>query len=613
MPTIIDSLFLQLGIDTSKFSADQKKALAKIQQFESQTKKSADKAAQRVKTVGQAFRDIADDSAIGNTSKRLDTMAVKLRTLGQAGRVSGGVSGGLGMMAEGLGALLSPATLAVAAIGLLGKAAWDFNEKMTATNATIYRQSQLSGINASKLWAWGQAAKAVGGTATDIPNFMVGLSTQLAGGFTGFGNPGQMLAGMALMGIPYRPGQNVNPASLIEGYRNYAKARGGGTFGWDAARAMAMQTGLYDPSLFKFAMPGGGGLKAYEYAKHAAPKSFTDTIKKSLMSQRLLGYKDIQEAVLAERTYGGIQNPMQALVGLMTNLLAAVNTMLGWTIKIADWVGAIAEHFGVKPLGELAGHVEKWLLGKSPSAIIGGVKVAGNLPGDFVDRQILAMRVLMGRGMSQKAAAAMVGNASQESGLNPFATNEGHAGLFQLDKARQAAFAKLFHYNIGAKNVPARQQFLDQLLFSVLEFKTTQKEAARKMAAAHGLAAKTRAFEKYDERPGDHSYGRRLLYAQEAEESARGLSPHTRLAREMHAAANMHLNMLHAIEAAKARQRAIQHVTTHHTKIDAVNVATQATDADGMARGARKALSTHPLIGPAAQHQVVLSTHGMAG
>jgi hypothetical protein len=49
------------------------------------------------------------------------------------------------------------------------------------------------------------------------------------------------------------------------------------------------------------------------------------------------------------------------------------------------------------------------------------------------------------------------------------------------------------------------------------------------------------------------------------------------------------------------------------TRIDAVNVATQATDAEGMAAGARKALSTHPMITPTAQHQVTLSSHGMAG
>ncbi len=92
MATIIDSLFLELGIDVSKFSKDQQRALEKIKQFESQTKRAADKASTHVKKVGEAFRDITDDTSVGRSARRLDTMAVKLKSLGQASRVSGGVT-----------------------------------------------------------------------------------------------------------------------------------------------------------------------------------------------------------------------------------------------------------------------------------------------------------------------------------------------------------------------------------------------------------------------------------------------------------------------------------------------------------------------------------------
>lgn len=37
---IIDSLFLELGIDTAKFSADQAKALGRIQEFETRAKRA---------------------------------------------------------------------------------------------------------------------------------------------------------------------------------------------------------------------------------------------------------------------------------------------------------------------------------------------------------------------------------------------------------------------------------------------------------------------------------------------------------------------------------------------------------------------------------------------
>ena len=117
MPTIIDSLFLELGIDTSKFSADQKRALTKISEFETKAKSSAKKSTQAVKTVGEAFKDIASTTAVGRSAAGLDSFATKLKALGMAGQASeSAVAGGVGGMAVGLGALLSPAALSVAAL-----------------------------------------------------------------------------------------------------------------------------------------------------------------------------------------------------------------------------------------------------------------------------------------------------------------------------------------------------------------------------------------------------------------------------------------------------------------------------------------------------------------
>ena len=607
---IIDSLFLELGIDTSRFSQDQKKALAKIQQFEAQTKKSADKAAQRVQTVGEAFRSIADDSSVGASAKRLDTMALKLRNLGQAGRVSGGATGGLGMMAEGLGALLSPAALSIAALGLLGKAAWDFNKKMTATNATLARQSQLSGINSRKLWAWGVAAKTVGGSATDIPNFMVGMQTQLAGGFTGFGNPGQMLAGMALMGIPYKPGQSVNPASLIEGYRRYAASRGGGTFGWDAARAMSMQTGLYDASLFKFALPGGGGLSAYEYAKRTAPKSFNATLMDSLKSQRLLGYNDIQEAVIAERAYGGIQNPMATLVRLMTDMLAFMNRLVGLTMRISEWIAAIAEHFGINALETakkvLHGAEKGWHKGGVFGAVRGAASGYDEAANASIGRRMgPIVQALMARGMSPSDAAAMAGNFMQESSLNPNARNGSHFGLAQWDAARQA-LARQNGFNLDTEN--------GQLAFAVWELHNTPygKQALAHMRKSKTLQGRTSALDAFFERSGELSYdpkaGRYLLSSPMA---AQAVFNRIRYARDARSVLASHVAFARA--ASTLHHLTVHNNITHATRIGDIHVHTPTTDPRGHAEALRKGVSTHPLINPTAQHQVILSTQGMAG
>lgn len=593
MPSIIDSLFLELGIDTSKFNKDQQRALGKIAEFEKRSKRSAKGAAQAVQTVGEAFRDIADDSRIGTGAHRLDTLATKLKGLGQAAQVSGGVGTPLGKMATGLGALLSPAALGIAAVGLLGKGMWDLNEKMTATNATIFRQAQLSGMNAKNMWAWGEAARVVGAQPQDITGGISSLQTAVTGMGIGAGNASaQLIALSRLGGVGWNFKAGVDIPELFERVHQLAAARGYQNLG--ALRALTAP--LMNGAMWSLATdPAFDPDKIQGYIKGLAPKSFSKVLLGSLESQKLLGKKDIMEAVIAERAYGGIQNPMQALVGLMTNLLAAVNTMLGWTIKIADWIAKIAEHFGIRPVADLAGRVAQAMMGPPVGAMIGGVAVRGRLSRDFDVRQAMAMRVLMARGMSRNEAAALIGNASQESSLNPAATSDGgkHIGLFQLDKARQRAFSKAFGYAIGSKNVSARQQFLDQVVFAQMELAGSQQEAARKMAAVRGLYGKTRAFEKFDERPGDHSFGRRLVFAQEAYENA------TSYAR---------------MQAAYGRRHGvINRTVTNHTRIGDVHVHTPSEDPRDHADAVRKHLGAHPLIGPTGQHETTLATSAVAG
>jgi hypothetical protein len=116
LPTVIDSLFLELGIDVSKFSKDQQKAIAKIQQFESQTKRAAGNARGQVATVGAAFRDLANDSRLGSSASQVENLATKFKNLGISLQASGGAGMAVGGMARGLGMLLSPAALGAAAV-----------------------------------------------------------------------------------------------------------------------------------------------------------------------------------------------------------------------------------------------------------------------------------------------------------------------------------------------------------------------------------------------------------------------------------------------------------------------------------------------------------------
>src|ERR1700723_2487604 len=259
MPTIIDSLFLELGIDTTKFSKDQQRALAKIQQFESQTKRSAGNARGQIQTVGDAFRDLTKDSRVGSSAAGIDSLATKLKNLGMSMQVSGGVGTPLGGIARGLGMMLSPAALGAAAIGLVAKEAWDFNKSMTASNATLARNAELSGMSATNLWAMGQAAKTVGGNAEGIEASIAGLQTSLAGMSIGVGSAVPQLIGMARLaryGAKYNPGgfgQGVDEESLFKAVNQMYQTQG-------RAKTLAMVTqyGLMNEDQANLAMSANG-------------------------------------------------------------------------------------------------------------------------------------------------------------------------------------------------------------------------------------------------------------------------------------------------------------------------------------------------------------------
>lgn len=564
MPTIIDSLFLELGIDVSKFSKDQANALAKISQFEAKAKKSGKGAGDAIKTVGDAFRDLAKESRIGASGAGIDQLAKKLTMLGKSAQVAG-VFGGAA--AEGLGMLLSPAALGIAAVGLLGKGMWDLNKNMSAANATMYRQSQLSSMNADNLWAWGEAAKTVGANPQDITGGISSVQGAIQGMMIGAGDATPQLVALSRLGLGWNAQSGldddqvtkmftkVHQLAAAKGYKNLGglKALTGPVMN-DAMFALATSPN-FNPATMQ------GQIKASE------PGNLGDILQKSLSSQEVLGKLGIKEDILKEVAYGGEQGLMSASVDLLTRILDGI-------IRIADYF-------------------------THPGKIVSGAKSAWNATVDAVSRGIdqsidlvnrpstkmsKGMQILMDNGVSESDAAAIVGSAAQESSMNPFARNGSHAGLFQLNKARQANFAKFFGYSIGSSAVSADQQFKDQMLFSIRE--PEYMAAASAMAKAKGLLGKTSAFMDLDERPGDNSLSQRFANAQAAMRMA---------------------------DVAGMVTRAVQSTVTSETNIGDIHVHTPSTDPAAHADAVRKGIATHPLVSPIAQGTISLATRGMAG
>lgn len=133
MATVIDSLLIELGLDTSKFDASQKKSVEELRKFDEQAQKTAKNTQQGSKNVGDGFE--------------------KARN-----------------------ALVS---LGVAFVGLKGFT--QFSKEMTSTNAALGRNAQLFQMSARELDAWGGVLKTVGGDAETFQSSIQAMQQGIAG------------------------------------------------------------------------------------------------------------------------------------------------------------------------------------------------------------------------------------------------------------------------------------------------------------------------------------------------------------------------------------------------------------------------------------------------
>ncbi len=556
MPTIVDSLFLELGIDTSKFSKDQASALSKIQRFESETKRAADGARSGIKSVGAAFKDLADESRIGASSRSVENLASKFKNLGMSMSLSGGATGAAGAMALGLGRLLSPVGLGIAAVGLLGKEMWSLNRQMTDANASIFRQSQLSDMNAKSLWGWGEAAKTVGANPQDVTGGISSLQTAIAGMGIGAADATPQLIALSRLGLGYNFQSGMTDdqvGQMFEKVHQQAAKRGYKNLG--ALRALTSP--IMNDAMFNIATDQDyDPAKLKQWIDAQSPKNLGKTLKDSLHSQTVLGKLGIEKDVLAETAYGGEQGLLQAVVTILTSLLGEV-------VKITD--------FMIHPI-----EGAKNLWNRASSAV-----------SSFLMRPLetRAMNQLMAGGMSKEDAAAIVGNLAQESSMNPLARNAGHVGIGQWDSQRQAEFAKRFGYQMGSGEVDPNQQLHDQVAFVQQELSSSQRAAAVAMAKSRDVAGKTRAFMDMYERPGDNSLSQRMGFATDA---AGLVSASTRSGASVH------------------------HNVSSETNVQNVIINTPSTDPQAHAEAFRKGIQ-NPLGTPDSQSVVSLSTRAATG
>ena len=132
MATVIDSLLIELGLDTSKFDSSSKKSVEELRKFQQQAEKSFKASQKGSKELGDGF-DKARNALI---------------------------------------------SLGVSLVGIQGFTS--FAKNMTATNAGISRTAELFKMSARELDTWGGVLKSVGGDASDFQSSTQAIQQSLS-------------------------------------------------------------------------------------------------------------------------------------------------------------------------------------------------------------------------------------------------------------------------------------------------------------------------------------------------------------------------------------------------------------------------------------------------
>ena len=133
MATVIDSLLIELGLDTTKFNAAQQKSVDQLRKLDEQSQKTS-------KTIAKGAKDMGD----GFTFMKDSLIA-------------------FGTVLVGLSAFK------------------DLIINTTKQNVELGRSAHILSMNAVELKTWGQLAELTGGSVESMTNTIKGLQQALAG------------------------------------------------------------------------------------------------------------------------------------------------------------------------------------------------------------------------------------------------------------------------------------------------------------------------------------------------------------------------------------------------------------------------------------------------
>jgi hypothetical protein len=225
---VVDALVVTLGIDSSKFTADQQKANDAVKKFGDQSEKTNKKAIDDTKKLGENFEKVKN-AVIG---------------------------------------------LAAVVIGFNGLK--DFVSAMVTGNAALGRTSTMLNMSARELDAWGHAVQSVGGTSEGFQQSLQNIEGGLQKFRMGMGGE-EIVTALTRLGVQAKNG-TVNLVDLSAALVRVKNAQGA-----QAAMALGQQLGL-DQSTFQLLLQGPQAVQAL-YDKMYALSGVTEENTKA--AQRL--------------------------------------------------------------------------------------------------------------------------------------------------------------------------------------------------------------------------------------------------------------------------------------------------------------------------------------
>ena len=211
MANLVDDLLIQLGLDTSKFDKSQKKAIKNLRDMENVQRRGAKEDEKRIRNTTRGYRNLRD-------------------AVVDFGTALAGVNGIKSLISNTVG-----------------------------TDTNLWRQSQLLGVHARSLNAWGYVAEKFGGSQEGVTNSLQSMEGSWAKFKLGMGGT-DFLTAMSRLGL--KGPQDFKNFALLSRHLMAVKA----AYGEQGALASAQALGL-DKGTFMMLMQGPQKVQAlYEKA-----------------------------------------------------------------------------------------------------------------------------------------------------------------------------------------------------------------------------------------------------------------------------------------------------------------------------------------------------------